>query len=114
MVRGWYPLGTASAIFAPSARGSQAYSSKVQEATREATWPALQAFTGGPSGTFQTRSNPASRPELALAVGVRRSLVTPAGAGWPAWQAFIIGLNGSSQTSNNPGNRSEPVLAVSI
>src|ERR1017187_7854341 len=33
MVCGWYPLGSASAIFAPSACGSRTYSSKVQQRT---------------------------------------------------------------------------------
>ena len=66
----------------------------------------------GLTGKSETRNNPGSKSEPALAAGGRRSRVTACGARWPASQAFINGLSGSCQMYSNQGSKSEPVLAA--
>ena len=80
--------------------------------TCRATWPALLARMTGLTGKSETRNDPGSKSEPALAACGRRSRVTPGGAGWPVSQAFITGLRGKCQIKTSRGSNSTPALAA--
>src|ERR1035441_7438284 len=65
MVGGWYPLGSPSAIFAPSACGSRTYSSKVQQRTLTTADHGERPRTGLPGAIAIRAGAPLVRDEEA-------------------------------------------------